>query len=125
MDAKQLREIFEARGIRRVKVGGFDVDGILRGKYLSLEKFWGALEDPIGFCDVVFGWDATDALYDNAEVTGWHTGYPDTRARIDPTTFRVLPWEPDTAAFLMDFLTLDGAPPVSYTHLTLPTNREV
>lgn len=110
MDGKELRAVFEARGIRRVKVGGFDVDGILRGKYLSLEKFWGALEDPIGFCDVVFGWDAADALYDNAQVTGWHTGYPDTRARIDPDTFRVLPWEPDTAAFLLDFVTDDGAP---------------
>ena len=110
MDTKQLRDAFEQRGIRRVKVGGFDVDGILRGKYLSLEKFWGAIEEPIGFCDVVFGWDSGDALYDNAEVTGWHTGYPDARARIDPATFRVLPWEPDTAALLMDFLTEDGAP---------------
>lgn len=110
MDAKELREAFEKHGIRRVKVGGFDVDGILRGKYLSMDKFWGALAEPIGFCDVVFGWDASDVLYDNAELTGWHTGYPDARARIDPSTFRVLPWEPDTAAFLLDFLTDDGAP---------------
>ena len=110
MDAKQLKEAFEKHGVRRVKVGGYDVDGILRGKYLALDKFWGALEEPIGFCDVVFGWDASDVLYDNARVTGWHTGYPDTRARIDPSTFRVLPWEPDTAAFLLDFLNDDGSP---------------
>ena len=58
----------------------------------------------IGFCDVIFGWDTADVLYDNARVTGWHTGYPDTHARIDPATFRVLPWEPDTAAFLLDFV---------------------
>ncbi len=45
MDAKQLREAFAKHGIRRVKVGGYDVDGILRGKYVALEKFWGALED--------------------------------------------------------------------------------
>ncbi|HXX68232.1 MAG TPA: glutamine synthetase family protein [Polyangiaceae bacterium] len=109
MDAKQLKESFESRGIRHVKVGGYDIDGILRGKYLALEKFWGALEEPIGFCDVVFGWDAADSLYDNARVTGWHTGYPDTRARIDPATYRVLPWEPDTAAFLMDFVQHDGS----------------
>ena len=110
MNRKQLEEAFEKHGIRRVKVGGFDVDGVLRGKYLSLDKFWGALEEPIGFCDVVFGWDAADVLYDNSRITGWHTGYPDTRARVDPSTFRVLPWEPDTAAFLLDFLTDDGAP---------------
>ena len=52
MDAKQLKEAFEKHGIRRVKVGGFDVDGVLRGKYVSLDKFWGALEEAIGFCDV-------------------------------------------------------------------------
>jgi glutamine synthetase len=110
MDARTLKEAFEKHGIRRVKVGGTDVDGILRGKYLALDKFWSTLEDPIGFCDVIFGWDAADALYDNGRLTGWHTGYPDTRARVDPTTFRVLPWEPDTASFLLDFVTEDGSP---------------
>jgi glutamine synthetase len=110
MDASQLREAFEQHRIRRVKVGGYDVDGVLRGKYIALDKFWGALKEPIGFCDVIFGWDSADVLYDNASVTGWHTGYPDTGARIDPSTFRVLPWEPDTAAFLLDFVDADGAP---------------
>jgi glutamine synthetase len=110
---KQLEEAFEKHGIRRVKVGGYDIDGILRGKYIALEKLWGALKEPMGFCDVIFGWDASDVLYDNSRVTGWHTGYPDTRARIDPSTFRVLPWEPDTAAFLVDFLQDDGAPHIA------------
>jgi glutamine synthetase len=110
MDQKQLEEAFQERGIRRVKVGGYDVDGVLRGKYVALDKFWAALRDPIGFCDVVFGWDAADVLYDNSRLTGWHTGYPDARARIDASTFRVLPWEPDTAAFLLDFEREDGSP---------------
>src|SRR5579871_6102787 len=110
MDRKHLEQVFSSRGIRRVKLGGFDVDGILRGKYVAVDKLWSALEDPIGFCDVVFGWDAADVLYDNARLTGWHTGYPDARARVDPSTFRVLPWEPDTAAFLLDFELPDGSP---------------
>jgi len=110
MDAKELEEAFKQHGIRRVKVGGYDVDGILRGKYLALDKFWGALSEPIGFCDVIFGWDSADVLYDNGRLTGWHTGYPDTRARIDPSTFRVSPWEPATAVFLMDFVQDDGSP---------------
>ncbi len=110
MDAKQLKEAFAAHGIVRVKVGGYDIDGILRGKYLALDKFWGALADPIGFCDVIFGWDAADVLYDNARLTGWHTGYPDIRARVDPASFRVLPWEPGTAMFLLDFVLEDGSP---------------
>lgn len=110
MNAKQLKAAFEKHGIRRAKVGGYDVDGVLRGKYVALSKLWSALAHPMGFCDVVFGWDIGDALYDNARVTGWHTGYPDTHARIDASTFRILPWEPDTASFLMDFVQADGTP---------------
>jgi glutamine synthetase len=110
MDTKEVKDAFQKHGIRRVKVGGYDVDGVLRGKYVAVDKFWGAIDEPIGFCDVIFGWDVADVLYDNANVTGWHTGYPDTRARIDLSTFRVLPWEPDTAAFLMDFVQPDGSP---------------
>ncbi len=110
MDTKTVKEAFEKHGIRHVKVGGFDIDGILRGKYVALDKFWSAVVEPIGFCDVIFGWDVADVVYDNANVTGSHTGYPDTRARIDLSSFRVLPSEPDTAAFLMDFVQPDGSP---------------
>src|SRR5580692_7045718 len=101
MDANLLRAAFAEHKITKVKVGGFDVDGVLRGKYLSLDKFWSALDDGIGFCDVVFGWDMADVLYDNAKVTGSSTGYPDAHARIDTATFRVLPWEPGTACLLL------------------------
>jgi len=108
--SEELRRDFNEKGIKKVKVGGFDVDGVLRGKYISLEKFWSALEKGFGFCDVIFGWDVSDQLYDNAKVTGWQTGYPDALARIDATTFRVLPDAPDTANFLVDFYTQDGEP---------------
>jgi glutamine synthetase len=101
--AAELRAVFAERGIKKVKVGGFDIDGVLRGKYVSLDKFWSALEGGFGFCDVIFGWDMADVLYDNAKVTGWSTGYPDVKARVDTSTFRVIPHEPDTAAFLIDF----------------------
>lgn len=110
MDTKELREVFEERGIRTVKVGGFDVDGVLRGKYVSLDKFWSAAEGGFGFCDVIFGWDITDVLYDNARITGWHTGYPDAHATLDLDSFRAIPWEPGTAAMLVDFVDDKGGP---------------
>jgi glutamine synthetase len=108
MEAKQLRELFKEHGIKKVKVGGVDIDGVLRGKYVSLEKFWGAVEGGFGFCDVIFGWDIGDVLYDNAKVTGWDSGYPDTHAAVDLGTFRRIPHEPDTAAFLVDFVSESG-----------------
>ena len=109
-----LRDTFEKQGIRKVKLGGFDIDGILRGKYVSLDKFWGVAEGGLGFCDVIFGWDSADQLYDNSAVTGWHSGYPDVRATVDLSTYRKIPWEPDTAAFILDFEAEVGKPlPVS------------
>lgn len=110
MDHARLRKAFEEHKIKRVKIGGFDIDGVLRGKYIALEKFWSATESGFGFCDVVFGWDSGDILYDNVQLTGWHTGYPDALARIDLDTFRIIPWEPGVAFFLVDFFTTKGAP---------------
>ena len=110
MDATDLRELLEKSNIRRVKLGAFDIDCTLRGKYVSTEKFISSAQSGLGFCDVIFGWDIGDVLYDNAKFTGWHTGYPDASCRIDLDTFRPIPWEPGTAFFLMDFYTRDGKP---------------
>jgi glutamine synthetase len=87
----------------KVKVAIVDLDGILRGKYLQKEKFLSAAESGFGFCNVVFGWDSADVCYDNAKYTGWHTGYPDALARIDPATYRTIPWDNDVPFFLGDF----------------------
>jgi len=87
----------------KVKVAVVDIDGILRGKYLQKEKFLSAAESGFGFCNVVFGWDSADVCYDNATYTGWHTGYPDALARIDPSTYRTIPWDNDVPFFLGDF----------------------
>jgi len=99
----------EEKGARQVKIAGVDLDGVLRGKYVSLDKFASVARGGLGFCDVVFGWDVADELYDNAQVTGWHTGYPDLQARVDLSTARMIPWEPATAAFLLDFVMPDGS----------------
>jgi glutamine synthetase len=110
MNLQQVKRTFERLRIGHIKLGGFDIDGVLRGKYISLEKFFSAADSGLGFCDVIFGWDSSDALYDNVALTGWHTGYPDALARIDLSTFAVLPWEENTAFFLVDFFRKDGTP---------------
>ena len=104
-DAKRL---VEQRGLNHVKIGLFDVDGVMRGKYLAKEKFFAALDKGLAFCDVVLGWDSSDQLYENVgvEFTGWHTGYPDAPVRIDPATCRDIPFEPGMLLFLCEF---DGA----------------
>src|SRR5919206_471566 len=46
MDLATLKKTFAERSSKKVKVGGFDVDGVLRGKYVSLDKFWCFKETP-------------------------------------------------------------------------------
>jgi len=101
--AADARKIVEERGLTHVKVGVFDADGVLRGKYISKAKFFSALESGFGFCDVVLGWDSNDQLYDNVTFTGWHTAYPDAFVRILPETCRTLPFEENTLLFLCEF----------------------
>ncbi|RCK51183.1 glutamine synthetase [Thalassospira profundimaris] len=109
MEAKQVktaedaRKLIEERQIRYVKVGVFDVDGIMRGKYMHKDKFLSALKGGFGFCDVVLGWDSNDQLYDSAKFTGWHTAYPDAPVRLLPDTCRELPMEEDSILFLGEF----------------------
>jgi glutamine synthetase len=101
--AADARALVESRGLSHVKLGVTDLDGVIRGKYLSREKFFGALEHGFGFCDVIFGWDAHDQLYDKSTYTGWHTAFPDATARIDPASCRDVPMEGDMLFFLGEF----------------------
>ncbi|MGQ8337351.1 glutamine synthetase family protein [Sunxiuqinia sp. A32] len=87
----------------KVKFALSDIDGILRGKTIHKDKFLEVAQKDIGVCDVVFGWDANDKCYDNSKLTGWHTGYPDARARIDLDTYRTIPWDHSLPFFLADF----------------------
>ncbi len=98
-----IKTLVEQRGLTHIKVGVVDMDGIMRGKYMSRDKFFSALEKGFGFCDVVLGWDSKDQLYDNVNITGWHTGYPDAAVRLLPETRRNLPMEDDGLFFLGEF----------------------
>lgn len=86
-----------------VKVGIFDIDGLLRGKFMHRDKFASSLRDGFGFCDVVLGWDSDDQLYDNAAQTGWDTGFPDAQVRLLPETGRQIPFEDNRWLFLGEF----------------------
>ncbi len=94
----------------KVKIAFTDIDGVLRGKYISAEKLLSIKDTTASFCDVIFGWDAGDVAYDNATFTGWHTGYPDTPAKLDLLTFRKIPWEKDLPFFLGEMITQNGDP---------------
>jgi glutamine synthetase len=116
VDPKQITDFESAAsyvresGFQNIKLAVTDIDGVLRGKYVSRKKFLAALEKGFGFCDVIFGWDSNDELYGKDSYTGWHTAFPDAWARIDPASCRVLPTEDKLSVlFLADFAESDAA----------------
>src|SRR5579863_5769690 len=108
MDKQQIISYLKEKNVDKIKFAFADIDGILRGKIISTEKFIDGLQDGCGFCDVVFGWDSSDACYNNVQLTGWHTGYPDRPARVDLSTFRTIPWQDNIPFFIADFSKADG-----------------
>jgi len=95
---------YREENIRQVKLAFIDIDGVARGKFISLDKFESIASSTSGFCDCVLGWDINDQLYDNVKFTGWHTGFPDAKYRVDLTTERRLVDENNTPLYLIDFI---------------------
>lgn len=102
----------------KIKVGITDIDGVMRCKYLSQDKFDSSVRSGLSFCGVVFGWDMHDKLYDDVDVTGWDTGYSDLTARIDTSTKRSAPWNPNTEFYLMDFPDCPACPRALLRNIT-------
>ncbi|KAJ7174009.1 hypothetical protein C8R43DRAFT_1057990 [Mycena crocata] len=98
----------------KVKVAGVDVDGVLRGKFMSKEKFLSAASsDGFGFCSVIFGWDIHDAVYSRELlISNKANGYRDIIASIDLSTYRRIPWENNVPFFLVSFLDPDTKEPL-------------
>lgn len=88
----------EAAGIRTVHVGIPDLDSCLRERRLPLPQAVAALRGPYSFPNVVFKWDTGESVYDPSET------FQDEAARIDPTTARHYPFEPDAALVIADFI---------------------
>ena len=98
---------YQELGVRQVKLGLTDIDGVIRGKYVGLQKFAGLMQKQGGFCDCVFGWDIDDQLYDAGSYTGWHSGFPDTGYRLLVESERWLA-EEECPYFIAEFVERDG-----------------
>ncbi len=104
MSTKEITDYVKQHPSGSVKLGVTDIDGVIRGKYVSADKFLSVIQGDLGFCDVVFGWDMTDQAYDNTSYTGWHSGYPDAKVKLVMNSFRRIPWENGAPFFLGEFV---------------------
>lgn len=98
-----LKQLETAPG-DQVKIGITDIDGVLRTKYLHRKKVISALQNGMGFCNVIFGWDSQDTPY---PPPVHDPGYADSHASLRPETFRRIPWENDLPFLLADFADSD------------------
>ena len=108
VDSQEIKLALQQNGVEYVKVAITDLDGVLRGKYMHVDKFLKSIESGYGFCDVIFGWDSSDALYEfkvsdeQNLFTGWHTGFPDQTVKILLDSKRTIPFEKNTPFFLSE-----------------------
>ena len=108
VDIQQIKLTLQQNKVEYVKVAITDLDGVLRGKYMHVDKFLKSIKSGYGFCDVIFGWDSSDELYefkisDNQNLfTGWHTGFPDQTVKIILDSKRTIPFEKNTPFFLSE-----------------------
>lgn len=92
-----------------VKVGGTDIDGVIRGKLMSKKKFLSIAKSGFGFCSVIFGWDMHDQTYfKELKISNKENGYRDIVAEVDLSSFRRLPWENNIPFFLCSFREPEG-----------------
>ncbi|MDC0073135.1 glutamine synthetase [Gammaproteobacteria bacterium] len=113
---EDLKETLTQLGTKYIKVAVTDIDGVLRGKYIHVDKFLKASNEGFGFCDVIFGWDSEDELYefnctDSSDLfTGWNTGFPDLQAKIVLNSGRNVPFEENTPFFLSELESAEVCP---------------
>lgn len=87
---------------RNVKVAAVDVDGILRGKIISKDKFLSVIGDGFGFCGVLYSWDMLDTPYElDSSISFSNGGYRDLQAMVDIEAFYRIPWENNIPFFLL------------------------
>ena len=112
---KLLQEI-ESRGLKQVRFSFADQHGVLRGKTLAASEVKGALERGVTVTSTLLLKDTSHRTVFAAFTPGGGVGMSelqgaaDVLMKPDASTFRVLPWAPDTGWVLCDLAFQDGRP---------------
>jgi len=123
--AEAIQWLDEQR-IDTVIIGGADIYGIMRGKFVPRQPFIEAIQEQRDFAmsDVFLVMDSVEeqVFEPPANYPGYfprkETGYPDLFLRPDLATLRSLPWRERTAMVLGDHYLPDGSPvPISPRHV--------
>ena len=112
----EVADRIESEGIKTVRIAWADQHGIPRGKFVSGHDFVQGLQNGFDFSGATLVMDTTNHLFTPVFTEGGgfgipeFTGFPDVQLVADPTTFRVLPWAPQTGWALCDMYFSNGKP---------------
>jgi glutamine synthetase len=104
------------RGLKAVRFSFADQHGVLRGKTLSTSAAEAAMERGVTVTSTLLLKDTSHKTVFAAFTPGAGVGIPEMQGAADilmvpdASTFRVLPWAPDTGWFLCDLHFPDGRP---------------
>jgi glutamine synthetase len=127
--AEALKEI-EAHDLKAVRFSFADQHGVLRGKTLAATEARGALERGVTVTSTLLLKDTSHRTVFPAFTPGGGMGMPELQGAADvlmipdPSTFRILPWAPDTGWFLCDLEFQDRRPMPFSTRLLLKKSVE-
>lgn len=104
------------RGLSVIRCSFADQHGILRGKTLVAEELASAMRSGVGFTTTLLAKDTSHRTVFPVFTKGGGFGLPEMQGAADvlmvadPTTFKVLPWAPQTGWLLCDLYFADGRP---------------
>lgn len=114
--AKRLRAIVEEQKLEVIRLSFPDQHGILRGKTLIANEALRCLESGCSITTTMFAKDTSHKTVFPVFTAGGGFGIPEMQGAADvlmipdPSTFRVLPWAPETGWILCDVHFADGRP---------------
>ena len=103
---EEIKDVIARNAIKTVILMGSDPVGVQRGKRLTVPYFLKVTEAGINFSSYIMGTTTMDDVLPGL----FDTGIPDVRGAPDLSTFRLAPWEPETAVCLMNWTHPDGSP---------------
>lgn len=113
---EELHAWIEERGVTKLVVGGCDTLGQYKGKRIPIGMLEDVLARGVAFSDVFFVLDHSEELIEppgGADYPHYfprkEQGFPDIFLRPDPSSIRLTPWHPDTAAITGDYFLASGA----------------
>ncbi|MGR8947129.1 MAG: glutamine synthetase family protein [Gammaproteobacteria bacterium] len=106
----------ESEGTETVSIVGSDLHGYARGKQVTADAFRNNPLNPIHLSTLITMLDCGNYPIEPPPDSeswwpGWANGYPDSKAVVDPQTFRHIPWQENTALAICDFesVTIDNS----------------